>query len=270
MSQMWSCQPRPELRPYVRAFAQRKFDRHDQCLIEAVPAQLEQVLDFELGILPGVRHRACKISSATWIGGAQTSFPGTMDLQPGVESFAIFFQPLGWSQLFGVPAETITNRIFDATSVMGAGVHALWNALGETALFEERVALTENFLRQRLSRTSDPCRMTATAQYIFQIKSAIRISSLAQQQALSLRQFEREFQRTIGTRAKSFARVARFQAALDAKLAAPHRTWLEIAHYFDYYDQMHMVHDFRVLGHYAPNHLIEQMGDVRPPALAFA
>jgi hypothetical protein len=35
--------------------------------------------------------------------------------------------------------------------------------------------------------------------------------------------------------------VARFQAALDAKLASPARTWLDIAHRFGYYDQMHML-----------------------------
>ena len=109
-----------------------------------------------------------------------------------------------------------------------------------------------------------------TARHIFQTQGALRISSLARQQMMGLRQFERECQRSIGTTAKTFARVARFQAALDAKLAAPHRTWLEIAHYFGYHDQMHMVHDFRALGQYAPNRLIEQMGDVRPPALASA
>src|SRR5215472_16406575 len=121
MPQLLSSLPSVELRPYVRAFAQRRWDLQDQRLIESVPAQLEQVLNFELGILPGCRHRLGDVLNPAWIGGAQTSFPGTMDLQPGVESFAIFFQPLGWSQLFGIPAREITNRIFDATLLMGAG-----------------------------------------------------------------------------------------------------------------------------------------------------
>src|ERR1700759_223405 len=131
VSVLESCLPSPELRRYVRAFAQRKFERLDQCLVEFVPAQLEQVLNFELGVLPGVHHRLGSISEHVWIGGAQTSFPGTMDLPPSVESFAIFFQPLGWSQLFNIPAEIITNRIFDATAIMGRNVQSLWNALGE-------------------------------------------------------------------------------------------------------------------------------------------
>src|SRR3954465_173448 len=82
-----SALPQPVLRPYVRAYAQRKFDLADPDLIESVPAQLEQVLDFELGVLPGVHHRQSEVASAIWIGGGQTSFPGRMHLFPGVESF---------------------------------------------------------------------------------------------------------------------------------------------------------------------------------------
>jgi len=110
MPTLRSAQPSPELRPYVRAYAQRNFDRTDLFVVEPVPAQLEQVLNFELGTLPGVRHRQYEISATAWIGGAQTSFPGYMDLYPGVESFAIFFQPTGWSQLFATPMREVTNR----------------------------------------------------------------------------------------------------------------------------------------------------------------
>jgi methylphosphotriester-DNA--protein-cysteine methyltransferase len=66
---------------------------------------------------------------------------------------------------------------------------------------------------------------------------------------------------------KVFARIARFQSAMDAKLASPARTWLDIAHSFGYYDQMHMVHDFQRLGRNTPTQLLLQMGDVRPSAL---
>ena len=83
MSTLRSAQPNPELRPYVRAYAQRKFGPTDLFVVEPVPAQLEQVLNFEFGTLPGVRHRQYEISAVTWIGGAQTSFAGYMDLHPG-------------------------------------------------------------------------------------------------------------------------------------------------------------------------------------------
>jgi AraC-like DNA-binding protein len=270
MPTLKSAQPSPELRPYVRAYAQRKFERTDLFVVEPVPAQLEQVLNFELGTLPGVRHREYEISATAWIGGAQTSFPGYMDLYPGIESFAIFFQPAGWSQLFTIPMREITNRILDATSVIGPCMGALWNRLGESPSFEHRVVIAEEFLKKRVARAMAQDRIAAAATYLFRLHGAISMSQLAHRDFIGLRQFERRFEQETGASPKSFARVARFQAALDAKLAAPGRTWLDIAHTFGYYDQMHMIHDFADLGSSAPTHLIAQMGDVRPPALASA
>jgi AraC-like DNA-binding protein len=270
MPSLRSSPPSPRLRPYVRAYAQRKFGPSDLSVVEPVPAQLEQVLNFELGILPGVLHRQHEVSSPVWIGGAQTSFPGYMDLRPGVESFAIFFEPAGWSQLFSTPMYVITNRLYDAAALMGPCVWDVWNQFVESSSFEDRVAIAEEFLLSRIRLGIHQHPIEKAAAYLFHRQGAVRIPKLAGRDLLGLRQFERRFQRETGTSPKVFARVARFQAALDAKLAAPDRTWVDIAHSFGYHDQMHMIHDFESLGRNSPTQLIVQLGDIRPPALATA
>jgi AraC-like DNA-binding protein len=268
MQLLLSTHPRPELRPYVRAYAQRVVGTADPVLVESVPAQLEQVLNFEFGAIPGIFHRDGRLSHVAFIGGAQTFFPGYMELRPGVESFAIFFQPAGWSLLFKTPISEITNRIVDATAVVGSSMRALWNRLGEMTAFGSRVRVVEEFLLDRVSVVPTRNQIAATANYIVRRHGDVRISALARANSLGLRQFERKFERETGTSPKTFARVARFQCALDAKLASPQRTWLDIAHSFGYYDQMHMIHDFEKLGRTTPSQLIAQMGDVRPAALA--
>ena len=45
--------------------------------------------------------------------------------------------------------------------------------------------------------------------------------------------------------AKRHASILRFHPALLAKSAMAKRAWTDIAHDMGYYDQMHMVHDFR-------------------------
>ncbi|SRR5258708_6704447 len=267
MPTLQSIQPTRELQPYVRAYAQRMFAATDLIVVELVPAQLEQVINFELGNMPGVQHREYQISSTVWMGGAQTSFAGYMYLSPGVESFAIFFQPAGWSQLFSIPMREITNCIYDATSVMGSCMRTLWNRLGEQASFEERVAIVERFLLNRAACAIAQNRMEAAATHLLRQHGAVSVVDLGNRHDLGPRQFERLFHRETGVSPKIFARVARFQGALDAKLANPSRTWLDIAHSFGYYDQMHMIHDFESLSNNAPSRLISQMGDVRPPAL---
>jgi AraC-like DNA-binding protein len=270
MSLLSSALPCLQLRPYVRAYAYRKWESTDLTLSEPVPPQLEQVLNFEFGAMPGVLHWQGPVSCRIWIGGAQTVFPGHMRLYPGVESFAVFFQPAGWSCLFRIPICEFTNRIYEAYSVIGKQLGSLWNRLGETSSFERRVAIVEEFLLRKVPGAVDSDAITKAVTYIFQCHGAVSVSRLAERQSIGLRQFERRFREGTGVSPKMFARVARFQAAVDAKLARPQRTWLDIAHTFGYHDQMHMVRDFKKLSLNTPSGLVLEMGDVRPPALVDA
>lgn len=72
----------------------------------------------------------------------------------------------------------------------------------------------------------------------------MRISALANDAGLSVRQFERDFLQQVGIRPKLYARIVRFEAALDSKARSFTKSWTNVAHQFGYYDQMHMVHDF--------------------------
>jgi len=262
-----SARPRPELAPFVRAYAQRTVSPTDASWTQSVPAQLEQVLNLEFGVLPGIRHRDRDASREILVGGAQRDFCGTLGLRPGVESFAVFFWPSGWSQLFNIPVREITDNFDDAAALHGNAIREVWNRLGEETTFERRIAILENFLMNQLPRVKAASKINIAVQYLFERHGAVRIPKLGRQEALSLRQFERLFRSEVGMSPKAFARIARFQAALDAKLANPTRTWLNIAHSFGYYDQMHMVHDFEQLGRHTPSQLLVEMGDVRPSAL---
>ena len=262
-----SAQPRRELRPFVRAYAQRVCAPDSPSFLEFVPAQLEQVMNFEFGIMPGIHHQDRILTAVVLAGGAHSSFSGLLELRPGVESFAIFFQPAGFSVLFGLPLSAVSNQFDDATAI-DPGFRFLWNRLGEVKAFAARVGIVEQYLLRRVAAgTASGDGIAAIANYLFRRRGAIKISKLAQLHGLGLRQFERRFEQGVGISPKVFARVARFQAALDAKLAFPTRSWLDIAHSFGYYDQMHMVHDFESLGRNTPTNVITQMGDVRPVAL---
>jgi AraC-like DNA-binding protein len=225
------------------------------------------MINIELGVLPTIRHRDRDVSQRILVGGAQTGYSGSLGLRAGVESFAIFFWPAGWSQLFNVPIKETTNNFDDALLFHGRSIRELWNRMGEEDSFQRRVDLVEEFLMKQLPNAVRYNRVHAAASYLFTKHGAVSIPRLSLQNSLSLRHFERLFQADVGMPPKVFARIARFQSAMDAKLASPARTWLDIAHSFGYYDQMHMVHDFQRLGRNTPTQLLLQMGDVRPSAL---
>ena len=75
-------------------------------------------------------------------------------------------------------------------------------------------------------------------------RGCVRVTDLARRAGLGTRQFERRFRHEVGIPPKLYIRIARFEAALRFREAAPEMRWTDIAHDLRYHDQMHMVHDF--------------------------
>lgn len=261
-------QPRAELRQFIRAFAQRDNGPLDPLFVQPTPAQLEQLMTFELGSPIEIRYPDGRIQvcDGVTVCGGQSRFVAHMHLPARMRSFGVFFQPTGLTQLFGIPIVALTDRAEDGVGVMGNSIRGLWNRLGECCSFAQRVQVAETFFLRRGAQAHTQNTIAAAASFLFRIHGAIRISYLAQQVSSGMRQFERDFKREMGLSPKTFSRIARFQAALDAKVAQPARTWLDIAHTFGYHDQMHMIHDFETLGRDNPTSLLQALGDARPPA----
>ena len=271
MHLLQSSVPSGELREFVRAYAQRTTGAFDPEVVQSVPASLEQILEFEFGTPPtveywdGTSEPAYRLSLV----GAHSYPRASLRLSGGVESFAIFLQPVALCQLFGLPEQHLADRAYHAGDVLGQRAEILWSALAEAPTFMERVRLAELFLL-RMPRIAEPTTIAQVAMETFRGRGRIHVAEMAGRVSLSVRQFERQFEREMGLPPKRFARIARFQGALDAKIVAPSRTWLDVAHSLGYYDQMHLVRDFRNLSGFSPSRLMTQLGDTRPPSLADA
>ena len=264
-----SASPCVALRRYVRAYLHREIKSCPNPVVEPVHARLEPVLHFNLGDAFYVRKRDAEI----WrlypaaVVGHQTRGRSDLVMSEGVETFAVFFEPTGLAQLFRTSARYLVDRELEAGSFLGDFVNALWTRIGEAATFEERVCIIEDFLLRQLTRSRGRDRFTQAADQVFAAHGVVRISDIAIQAGLSQRQFERGFVAETGCSPKLYARVARFQTALDMKIASPHRTWMEIAHCLYYHDQMHMVHDFQTLTGSSPDRFMAELGEARPKAV---
>lgn len=254
----------------MRAYAEREITRVGSDLVQPVPASLEQVLEFDFATPPIVEY-ADGTKQPTYpiaVIGAHTQPGISLRLNGRIQSFAIFFQPWGMWQLFRVPANELHDRMYSGDELLGREIDELWLQLAECASFEARVATVERCLLERAARASGRTPIMKAAVHLFQRRGICRIDELAHHSGLSVRHFERRFSSAIGMTPKRFARIARFQMALDAKLHAPHRSWRMIAHDFGYHDQMHMIRDFQSLSGASPERFLAELGDTRPPALA--
>ncbi len=167
-----------------------------------------------------------------------------MQLRGTLESFVIMFQPSGLHGLFSVPMTELTNLDYEADTVLGKFVTDAWQRLAECRSFAERVRFVEGLLLRRLLQLKSESGVGAAARRIMASGGHLNVSTIADSLGISVRQFERRFKNEVGMRPKLFARVSRFEAALDYKARFASTPWTQVAHTFGYYDQMHMVHDF--------------------------
>jgi AraC-like DNA-binding protein len=268
MHKCLSALPCRELRPYVRAFAQREVSSSTPDIVQPVPANLESTLELDFGNSPIVEYvnGLSEVGFPTSIVGPHTYRRAWIRLRGPIQSFGVFFQPLGLWQLFQIPISLLVNKAYRAEFVLGNEVLALWQRMAECASFEERVHRVEEYLLCRAAGATARTQVASSALHILQGQGTQSVAKLAHHAALSVRQFERRFLHEIGMRPKLFARIARYQLALDCKLLSPARTWLEIAHEFGYHDQMHMIKDFQSLSGSSPGGILLELGDMRPAA----
>ena len=88
------------------------------------------------------------------------------------------------------------------------------------------------------------------------------IRKIAESLNVSVRQLERKSLDLVGMTPQTMIRVARFVHALRLRQTAAGqqlKSWTEIAHAAGYYDQMHLIRDFRIMGGARPTTLEDQL-----------
>ena len=239
--------PVTPLREFVRFYAHREVRAGEASVEHPSPARIFPVLEFifrdPIQVMYPEDSRV-ETSPRAVLVGPQTRCQTRLEFRGTVESFVILFQPTGLQRLFSVPLQELTDRHYDAHSVLGRSISQLEQMLGGCRSLAERVLRADAFLLRRVAPTDSPDRIAAAASRIVDTCGNSRVRDIAADFGWSVRQFERHFARQLGVSPKQFARIVRFEAALDCKARWPAKSWTDVAHELGYYDQMHMVHDF--------------------------
>lgn len=248
MHSMRLIRPAPQLRAYVRFYAQRESRVNDAVIVHPITARAAPLIEFVFGDRFQVLYHdppSQQTSPRAVVVGMQTHYKGQLRLRGAVDSFVIMLQPTGLHRLFSLPMLELTDRNYEASSVLGGFVSQLEERLGSCRTLEERVRIADEFLLRQSLRVLEVGGISAIANQMLLSGGKVRIAELAGEAGLSIRQLERSFIRQVGMPPKLYARIARFEAALDSKARSSANSWTDVAHEFGYYDQMHMIHDFQ-------------------------
>jgi AraC-like DNA-binding protein len=160
-----------------------------------------------------------------------------------------------WAFFGGLPLEELAHQAIDLESALGsfAGVEPLRQRLLEASDLGDGLELLEQWLVGRLLAGPSPHPLTGAAlERLGAGAGHLRVESLARTLGVSTRYLHRLFRREVGLPVKAFARVLRFQRALDRLVAARGRDLAALAADCGYYDQAHLNRDFRDLAGLPP------------------
>ncbi|HEY1957785.1 MAG TPA: helix-turn-helix domain-containing protein [Polyangiaceae bacterium] len=139
-----------------------------------------------------------------------------------------------------------TGRVVPIATAFGKGILALEGtlraAIGDAA---KQGALLDEFFLSRLDVTESKRTLWALKSKIEAAEGLVRIDDLAAEAGISIRQVDRLFRQHLGIGPKTFARIARFQNAINFLKGDPGCTLAALAARCGYYDQAHFVHDCR-------------------------
>jgi AraC-like DNA-binding protein len=158
----------------------------------------------------------------------------------------IGFQPGALNRLLGIPmTELLQVEAFDARDVLGKEVHTLNEQLKNASSYDAMKNSIDDFLLQRLHKVKEQQPVDHSLAMLVKGGGLIAIDRLATEACLSNRQFERKFKERIGFSPKFFSRLVRFSNAWQLKENNSGISWTKIAYECGYFDQMHLVKDFK-------------------------
>jgi AraC-like DNA-binding protein len=186
-------------------------------------------------------------------------------LRPGahVETWGIRFRPGGAAAFFDAPMPELTGRFVDLAEDAGAEALVGLEAFHDARTAADRRRRLGSWLFSRLGRrAADPLPALA-ARAIVRARGRVRLDDMASSLGLGARQLERRFLRGVGIPPRALARLVRFQQVfrLVHERAACAGAWAEVACAAGYYDQAHLLRDFRELAGTTPPRFLAAQGD---------
>lgn len=242
--------PDPRLQPFVSRYVFRNiFFPKDHCVQKAMPMRISSSIDFFIGdrfetidchtgrLVPFER---------TAIRGLRTQRLYNIRLSGHFISFSIKFRFTGLYRLTGVSMHHLTDHSLPGNYLHQLPLQHLVRKLMYRENLSDCIKIVEPYLLFLSKKSSfNTPTVEEAARQLTEEQSSFSIAQLATENHLSLRQLERDFLREVGVSPKKLSRMLRFDRLIRSRMNTSFTKWSALAYEFGYYDQMHLIRDFR-------------------------
>jgi AraC-like DNA-binding protein len=158
---------------------------------------------------------------------------------------SVAFQPGGLYRLLKIPMYELYDRPYNAEDILGPALREINERLRAATSQYQMKTIVQDYLLTKLAHFP-LSGFERSAKFMLQNVALANLDQAVDLSCLSLRQFERKSKELMGYSPKFFQRLIRFSQAYRLKVSHPDKSWTQIGFASGYYDQMHMIRDFKV------------------------
>jgi AraC-like DNA-binding protein len=190
--------------------------------------------------------------SGSVVAGVQThKFSRVLEGQSQV--FGIKFKPGGFRPFLKFPVSKLADRMVPVHRIFGREVSALQDVVLSSASENEKVEAANSFFRARVPK---PDRTIALAgelvERILQERDIKTVDDLVDRAGIGKRSLQRLFSEYVGVSPKWVIRRYRLHELIERSNSGEEPDWSQLALDLGYFDQAHLINDFRSITGYSP------------------
>ncbi|MCW9705490.1 helix-turn-helix domain-containing protein [Fodinibius salsisoli] len=177
-----------------------------------------------------------------------------LDSYSRISTIGVIFRTGAIPALFGIPAYELHNQVVSLKNVLNTETSRLLGTLEEAADPNQKIRIVANFLMDLLDKDVKPNpAIQHSVHLISKTHGTTPIAEIRDHIGYSRRHFSHLFKKLIGLTPKQYARLSRFQHALDIIHQCNISDWTRFALGLGYYDQSHFIHDFQSFSDLSPD-----------------
>ncbi len=181
-------------------------------------------------------------------------------IRAGQRAVTARFQLGAAEAVLGVSARVLAGRILPLDSLWGvATTRRFIDRLAAARTTVDAAAVVESAIAERLASANVACGRTSLALAAAERLANANVNMVADELDVSERHLRRVFREATGVSPKEFAKLARFHRALRAARAGRRTSWARIAAATGYYDQAHLIAEFRAITGVTPPALLAEL-----------
>jgi AraC-like DNA-binding protein len=213
--------------------------------------------DEDRHVFDRANYRSQRTYRQSWLSGPHSEFI-VIDTAPNASMIGAHFRPGGATAFFPLPLGELQNNVVDLEIFWKSAASSLRDRLLEASSPSEKFRILEDTLLARCRGVQSTHRAVSSALDCFMREPGnAAIRAVADRVGFSPRHFIELFSDQVGMTPKVFCRVRRFQRALG-QIQRRGVKWAELAADCGFYDQAHLIRDFREFCGMTPGDYLKQ------------